>query len=207
MLLTQRICIFSWVINLWFLTFSINNTWILLKSKEVRVLFCVHSMYSNWTFPHRKSCASVLAWTLEDLAVAETDMATRTQIKWQKLEETKQKRSVTRPCEHATASSNSQDQGIRNDAEDGNGDVCSSGCATPKGKRFRIPEVLTCPPAPKKRRTLAIPSCSSKRSPVTLFASPDIELFFFSALWNVSAWSFNSVPRKYEAQFSSWLSK
>ncbi|KAF7804090.1 Cyclin-dependent protein kinase inhibitor SMR13 [Senna tora] len=31
--------------------------------------------------------------------------------------------------------------------------VCSSsGCSTPKAKRFRIPELLTCPPAPKKRR-------------------------------------------------------
>ncbi|ESW34234.1 hypothetical protein PHAVU_001G135700 [Phaseolus vulgaris] len=107
---------------------------------------------------------------------------TRTQIKWQKLEETSLQRSMKRPCEHATASSSSQDQGIRNAAEDGNGDDCSSGCATPKAKRFRIPEVLTCPPAPKKRRTLAIPNCSSNRSAVALFASPDIELFFFSAL-------------------------
>jgi len=112
---------------------------------------------------------------------------TTTQIKWQKLEETKQQRSMTRPCEHATASSSSQEQGFTNVEEDGSEGVCSSVCATPKAKRFRIPEVLTCPPAPKKRRALVIPNCSSNRSPVTFFASPDIELFFFSALRNVSA--------------------
>lgn len=62
---------------------------------------------------------------------------------------------------------------------------CSRDCSTPKAKRFRIPEVLTCPPAPKKRRVN--PPCSSiNRSPIALFASPDIELFFFSALKNVS---------------------
>jgi len=63
----------------------------------------------------------------------------------------------------------------------------SSGCSTPKAKRFRIPKVLTCPPAPKKRRVTPPSACSSiNRSPISLFSSPDIELFFFSALNNVS---------------------
>lgn len=67
--------------------------------------------------------------------------------------------------------------------------ICSSksGCCTPKAKRYRIPEVLTCPPAPKKRRVTPSPACSSiNKSPIALFASPDIDLFFFSALKNVS---------------------
>ena len=84
--------------------------------------------------------------------------------------------------------------------------VCSSGCATPKAKRFRIPEVQTCPPAPKKRRV--VPNCSSKRSPIAFFASPDIELFFFSALRNVSAWCFFNFSSKIvwsSVQFSRWL--
>ncbi|KAH1077768.1 hypothetical protein GYH30_053023 [Glycine max] len=113
---------------------------------------------------------------------------TRTRIKWQKLKETKQQTSMTRPCEHATpSSSSSKEQGIKYVEEESinEEDVCSSGCATPKAKRFRIPEVQTCPPAPKKRRV--VPNCSSKRSPIAFFASPDIELFFFSALRNVSA--------------------
>jgi len=63
----------------------------------------------------------------------------------------------------------------------------SSGCSTPKAKRFRIPKVLTCPPAPKKRKVTPPSACSSiNRSPISLFSSPDIELFFFSALNNVS---------------------
>lgn len=61
----------------------------------------------------------------------------------------------------------------------------SSGCCTPKGKRFRIPEMLACPPAPKKRRV--IPDCLTKRSPIAFFAPPDIELFFFFAFGNISA--------------------
>nr|KYP70539.1 hypothetical protein KK1_009759 [Cajanus cajan] len=112
--------------------------------------------------------------------------STRTRIKWQKqkLEETKQQRSMTRPSENS-ASSSCQEQGICNVEED-NKDVCSSssGCATPKAKRHRIQELLTCPPAPKKRR--ARPNCSSNRSQIAFFSSPDIELFFFSALRNVS---------------------
>ncbi|KAK7285575.1 hypothetical protein RJT34_20351 [Clitoria ternatea] len=119
--------------------------------------------------------------------------STRTPIKWQKVEEiTKQRKSMTRPsceCDDA-ATSSSQEQGIKNVVEEDNDydkedHVCSSGCATPKAKRFRIPEVLTCPPAPKKRRVM--PNCSSNRSPIAFYASPDIELFFFSALRNVSA--------------------
>ncbi|WJX17629.1 hypothetical protein P8452_07520 [Trifolium repens] len=63
----------------------------------------------------------------------------------------------------------------------------SSGCCTPKAKRFRIPEMLTCPPAPKKRKVNPSAACLSiNRSPIALFSSPDIELFFFSALKNVS---------------------
>ncbi|KAL2320782.1 hypothetical protein Fmac_029751 [Flemingia macrophylla] len=116
-------------------------------------------------------------------------ISTRTRIKWQKqrLEEKKQQRSMTSSCENiAAAPSSSQEHGICNVEED-NKDACSSssGCATPKAKRHRIPKVLTCPQAPKKRRVM--PNCSSNRSPIAFFASPDIELFFFSALRNVSA--------------------
>ncbi|KAK7336575.1 hypothetical protein VNO77_17120 [Canavalia gladiata] len=110
--------------------------------------------------------------------------STRTRMKRQKLEETKQQKPMTRTCEFATSSSNQEQQGVKNFEEDNEEYVCSSGCATPKGKRFRIPEVLTCPPAPKKRRVM--PNCSSNRSPIAFFTSPDIELFFFSARRNVS---------------------
>ncbi|OIV92330.1 hypothetical protein TanjilG_10540 [Lupinus angustifolius] len=90
---------------------------------------------------------------------------------------------MSMPSEYAT-SSDSKELGIKNVEEDNEEGVCSSGCVTPKAKRFRIPEVLTCPPAPKKRRVIS--KYSAKRSR-KFFASPDIELFFFSALRNVSA--------------------
>ncbi|CAL0310062.1 unnamed protein product [Lupinus luteus] len=110
--------------------------------------------------------------------------STRTQMKWQKVEEKKQQKSMAKPYEYATSSSDSQELGIKNVEEGNEQGFCSSGFATPKGKRFRIPEILTCPPAPKKRRVIS--KYSAKRSR-KFFASPDIELFFFSAFRNVSA--------------------
>ncbi|KAL3718626.1 hypothetical protein ACJRO7_003707 [Eucalyptus globulus] len=54
-------------------------------------------------------------------------------------------------------------------------------CSTPKGKRFRIPKIRTCPPAPMKKRVRdSNRSSSLQRSPISFFASPDIELFFFA---------------------------
>ncbi|KAB2059917.1 hypothetical protein CXB51_029260 [Gossypium anomalum] len=50
------------------------------------------------------------------------------------------------------------------------------GCCTPKGQRFKIPEILACPPAPMKPKVA--PKLSSNR---TFFASQDMESFFFLA--------------------------
>ncbi|TKY47099.1 hypothetical protein E2542_SST29154 [Spatholobus suberectus] len=63
-------------------------------------------------------------------------------------------------------------------------DVSNSACSTPKGQKFRIPEITTCPPAPKKPRVLS--NCSLRRSPLSFFAPPDLEHFFFVALRDVS---------------------
>ncbi|KAL5744025.1 hypothetical protein ACOSQ2_027141 [Xanthoceras sorbifolium] len=64
----------------------------------------------------------------------------------------------------------------------------NSGCSTPKCPRFRIPEILSCPPAPMKKRVITSKLSSSKRSsPIAFFAPPDIELFFLFAFHNVSA--------------------
>ncbi|KAI4305088.1 hypothetical protein L6164_028477 [Bauhinia variegata] len=63
-------------------------------------------------------------------------------------------------------------------------EVSASGCTTPKAERFRIPEISTCPPAPKKPRVL--PNCSLHRTPISFFAPPDLELFFFVALRDIS---------------------
>ncbi|KAL2327017.1 hypothetical protein Fmac_020444 [Flemingia macrophylla] len=95
-----------------------------------------------------------------------------TGMKYKCVEERKQKKkSKARPTSPVTKELAKHE----NDNEEG---TCSNGCSTPKGKRFRIPETLTCPPAPKKKK-VTLP-CSSKRS-LAFFASPDIELFLFSA--------------------------
>ncbi|KAK1390810.1 Cyclin-dependent protein kinase inhibitor SMR [Heracleum sosnowskyi] len=64
----------------------------------------------------------------------------------------------------------------------------NNGCSTPKGKKFRIPRINKCPPAPMKRRPSSSTninvssSCTSlKRSPISFFSPPDLELFFFFA--------------------------
>ncbi|KAE9598584.1 hypothetical protein Lal_00021063 [Lupinus albus] len=63
-------------------------------------------------------------------------------------------------------------------------DVTNSVCSTPKGHNFRIPEISTCPPAPKKPRLLSL-NCSMRRSSLSFFSPPDLE-HFFVALRNVS---------------------
>ncbi|KAK1560425.1 hypothetical protein Q3G72_026552 [Acer saccharum] len=62
----------------------------------------------------------------------------------------------------------------------------SSGCSTPKAERFRIPEIVTCPPAPKKQRVMTSSNCSLHRTPIAFYAPPDLELFFFCALRDIS---------------------
>ncbi|KAG6605917.1 Cyclin-dependent protein kinase inhibitor SMR13, partial [Cucurbita argyrosperma subsp. sororia] len=66
------------------------------------------------------------------------------------------------------------------DDDDGGG----GGYSTPKAERFRIPEILTCPPGPKKQRPIS--DCSFRRSPIAFFAPPELELFFFIARPDIS---------------------
>ncbi|KAM6592730.1 hypothetical protein CsatA_000433 [Cannabis sativa] len=74
----------------------------------------------------------------------------------------------------------------------------NKGYCTPKGKRHRIPELLSCPPPPNKKRRLVLPnnnnnstssSCIFKKrsSPMAFFSSPDLEHFFFFAFRNSSS--------------------
>ncbi|CAN0891866.1 Cyclin-dependent protein kinase inhibitor SMR13 [Linum grandiflorum] len=58
-------------------------------------------------------------------------------------------------------------------------------CSTPKGKKFRIPKIETCPPAPRKA-TNNCSSSSSSRRPIAFFSPPDLELFFFFARRHIS---------------------
>ncbi|CAN7106226.1 cyclin-dependent protein kinase inhibitor SMR13 [Brassica rapa] len=53
------------------------------------------------------------------------------------------------------------------------------GCCTPKSQKSRIPEILTCPPAPKKKRVPQ--NCTLRRRQIVFFAPPEIELFFVKA--------------------------
>ncbi|XP_010466300.1 PREDICTED: uncharacterized protein LOC104746505 [Camelina sativa] len=53
------------------------------------------------------------------------------------------------------------------------------GCCTPKAQKCRIPEMLTCPPAPKKQRVTQ--NSVLRRRQIVFFAPPEIELFFVNA--------------------------
>nr|POE49926.1 cyclin-dependent protein kinase inhibitor smr13 [Quercus suber] len=85
------------------------------------------------------------------------------------------------------ASNSVESWNINNGQDYNNGeDISVTVCSTPKAQRFRIPEMLSCPPAPKKRRvTSSFVSDSNIRSPIPFFAPPEIELFFFLALQNI----------------------
>lgn len=56
--------------------------------------------------------------------------------------------------------------------------------STPKAKRFQIPEINTCPPAPKKKRRILFSSSTTcnknslKRSHLSCFTPLDLEIFF-----------------------------
>ncbi|KAK4763112.1 hypothetical protein SAY86_008880 [Trapa natans] len=69
---------------------------------------------------------------------------------------------------------------IHADAETG------GSCSTPKGRRFRIPAINTCPPAPKKQRVAPKNCLLQKRRHVAFFAHPDIEIFFNIAFRGIS---------------------
>lgn len=58
--------------------------------------------------------------------------------------------------------------------------IPASGCCTPKSEKSRIPEMLTCPPAPKKQKVAQ--NCALRRRQIAFFAPPDVELFFVFSL-------------------------
>uniref|UniRef100_A0A7N0THW6 Uncharacterized protein n=1 Tax=Kalanchoe fedtschenkoi TaxID=63787 RepID=A0A7N0THW6_KALFE len=49
---------------------------------------------------------------------------------------------------------------------------------TPKGKRFRIPEIESCPAAPKKMRT-SPPRKLKRSAPIAFFSPPELEFLLF----------------------------
>ncbi|KAJ8751265.1 hypothetical protein K2173_016446 [Erythroxylum novogranatense] len=66
---------------------------------------------------------------------------------------------------------------------EGANSIPTSACSTPKAQKFRIPEIATCPPAPKKQRFV---SNRLRRRPIAFFAPPDLEAFFFFAFRDIS---------------------
>lgn len=111
----------------------------------------------------------------------------RTNLKKKVVKTKKQEESQNYTSESSSTSANDFGKKKNNEVLDFEGtvdNVCSSGCSTPKGHKFRIPEILTCPPAPKKQRLVS--NYSFKRSPIAFFAPPDLELFFYYALRGIS---------------------
>ncbi|KAJ4971671.1 hypothetical protein NE237_004770 [Protea cynaroides] len=94
----------------------------------------------------------------------------------------KKQSAVELPCSTSSSVTTSTDETLK--ITDRDKDDLISGCSTPKAQRFRIPEILSCPPAPKKRRVAS--NYSSPRTPISFFAPPDLELFFFFAFRDIS---------------------
>lgn len=94
---------------------------------------------------------------------------TRSNIKNQHLQSKKQETS----SENCSSNMDSNKVVVVDDVST----ISNSVCSTPKGQKFRIPEISTCPPAPKKQRVLS--NFSLRRS---FFAPPDLENFLCVAL-------------------------
>lgn len=123
-----------------------------------------------------------------------TRKSRRTIYKKQKIQfHSEEAPAVCSPCTSSTKLSDSPPK--IGGMDFGEMDTSNSPCATPKAQKFRIPEIKTCPPAPKKQRVLSSYS-SIRRTPITFFAPPDLELFFFVALRDVWAWSMSVINRE-----------
>ncbi|KAK9673644.1 hypothetical protein RND81_12G181000 [Saponaria officinalis] len=51
------------------------------------------------------------------------------------------------------------------------------GCSTPKSEKYKIPAIVTCPPAPKKPK-VSSSNCFLHKRPITFFVHPDLDKFF-----------------------------
>ncbi|RWR72671.1 cyclin-dependent protein kinase inhibitor SMR9-like protein [Cinnamomum micranthum f. kanehirae] len=102
----------------------------------------------------------------------------RTHYRKRLLQSKKTKESSNEFHSISTAASTATEAGL-------NTEIPNSICSTPKGQKFRIPELLSCPPAPKKKRRLTL-GCSSQNSTVSFFRPPDLEMFFLLALHDIS---------------------
>ncbi|ERN00890.1 hypothetical protein AMTRI_Chr03g139890 [Amborella trichopoda] len=107
----------------------------------------------------------------------------RTQYKRLLMVESKKKEAPlkARPPKHPQRRRDEQREEERESGEHDREVEREDGCTTPRAEEFRIPELLSCPPAPKKRR---LPS-SRASTALPFFYPPDLELFFFS-LHNIS---------------------
>ncbi|KAJ0953084.1 putative cyclin-dependent protein kinase inhibitor SMR [Helianthus annuus] len=83
-------------------------------------------------------------------------------------------------------------------------EINSIGCTTPKAQKYQIPEILTCPPAPKKKPRL-VSSCTLRRSPISFFDPPDIEVFFASHLASIYNHVHTPKEREGDRSVSVWL--
>uniref|UniRef100_A0A7C9CMX5 Uncharacterized protein n=1 Tax=Opuntia streptacantha TaxID=393608 RepID=A0A7C9CMX5_OPUST len=139
------------------------------------------------TIPTRRTTATK---TTKTAPVTEEISATRrivTRSIYKKLmNQEEQKRSFLK-----TLSAVDEQQGGDDDDDDdpstANKGFLDEGCTTPKSEKHKIPEIMTCPPAPKKPRVS--PSTSNcilqRRRPISFFAHPDLDKFFMFAMRDI----------------------
>ncbi|XP_044483722.1 cyclin-dependent protein kinase inhibitor SMR13-like [Mangifera indica] len=127
------------------------------------------------------------ARTRSAAAAAAAPKARRTTQYKKKKKQKEKRKEVQKASSSSLTIVTSSDDVSKNNISDHHFDSSSSssGCSTPRAERYRIPEIVTCPPAPKKQRVVS--NCSSlQRTPIAFFAPPDLELFFFCALRDIS---------------------
>ncbi|XP_059281395.1 cyclin-dependent protein kinase inhibitor SMR13-like [Lycium ferocissimum] len=103
-----------------------------------------------------------------------------------------QKQQPLKNNEEVSAVSPCKSTSLKDDDINGS-NVSNDYYSTPKAEKFRIPDIKTCPPAPKKKRRILFSSSSSssaaacntslKRSPISFFTPLDLDhLFHFEKI-------------------------
>lgn len=120
-----------------------------------------------------------------------TTRNSRTSTLQKKQQEKKKKKQPLKKNEEISTISPCKTS-LKNNSTMIDGSNCSNEycCSTPKAKRYQIPEIKTCPPAPKKKRRILSTSSkcntsSLKRTPISLFTPPDSELFLLFAFRDI----------------------
>lgn len=131
--------------------------------------------------PSGRTASNKISRTTKTTTRTRTRQPRRTHFKKKKQQSSTQDSVLPSSCLSKTSQESSKEEKTEiSEVIDVSNNNSNSACSTPKGQKFRIPEISTCPPAPKKQRVVS--NCSLRRLPLSFFVPPDLEHFFLVTL-------------------------